>query len=61
MAAIAGINPYEVLSQGHEDYVITLGLVSKILTLQNERKSDEIKALSELIGYKVAEVISKIF
>jgi hypothetical protein len=31
------------------------------MLLTNERKVDEMKALSELIGYKVAEVIAQIF
>jgi hypothetical protein len=61
MAAISGLDPFVVLSQGHEDYIISLALINKIMSFENERKIDEIKALSELIGYKVAEVIAKIF
>ena len=60
-STIAGVNPYEVLSQGREDYLISVAIIEKVLRLQNERRTEEIKLLAELTGFEVAKVIAKMF
>jgi len=55
------MNPYEVLSQGKEDYLISIAIIQQALRLNNERKTEEIKVLSELTGMEVAKIIAKIF
>jgi hypothetical protein len=58
---VVGMNPYEVLSQGKEDYLISIAIIQQALRLNNERKTEEIKVLSELTGMEVAKIIAKIF
>lgn len=50
-----------LLSRDKNDYLINIALMKKAMQLSSERKSEEIKVLAELIGFKVAEVIAKIF
>jgi hypothetical protein len=56
-----GMNPYDFLSQGKEDYLISIAIIQKALQISNERKSEEIKVLAELTGLEVAKVIANIF
>jgi len=55
------MEPFPVLEQGKEDYLISMAIVTKALKLQSERKTQEIEVLAELVGYEVAKVIAKIF
>ena len=56
-----GVDPYTVLNQGNDDYLITIAFLQKAMKLSVDRKAEEIKVLAELTGLKVAEVFSKIF
>jgi hypothetical protein len=56
-----GMNPFEVLDRGHDDYLISIALMQKALTLSSEQKIEEIKILAQLTGFEVAKVIAKIF
>jgi hypothetical protein len=60
-AVTLGIDPYKVISQGHEDYLISIALMKKAMKLSSEQKSEEIKVLAELTGLEVAKVLAKIF
>lgn len=60
-AIILGIDPKRVLDQGREDYLIDIAFMQKALKLTTEQKIEEVKVLSELIGYEVAKAIAKIF
>jgi hypothetical protein len=58
---LLGVDPKGVLDQGPEDYMISIALLKKAMTLSSEQKAEEIKALAELTGLEVAKVIAKIF
>jgi hypothetical protein len=55
------MDPYKVITQGHEDYLISIALMKKAMKLSSEQKSEEIKVLAELTGLEVAKVLAKIF
>lgn len=56
-----GMDPNVLLSQGTEDYIISVAMMQSALKLKNSDKIEEIKVLAELIGYEVAKTIAKIF
>jgi len=55
------MDPYQVMSQGEEDYLISIALMKKAMKLSVEQKTEEIKVLAELTGLEVAKVLAKIF
>jgi len=56
-----GMEPFPVLAQGKEDYLISLAIMTRALKITSERKTEEIEILAELIGYEVAKTVSKMF
>lgn len=55
------MEPMPFLSQGKEDYLISIALMQKSLQISSTQKIEEIKLLAELIGLEVGKTVSKIF
>ena len=46
-AITLGIDPYKVITQGHEDYLISIALMKKAMKLSNEQKVADNKLNNE--------------
>jgi hypothetical protein len=58
---LLGFDAKELLSQGRTDYLISLGLITKALSIHAERKEKEVEVTSRMIAYELAQVLAKIF
>ena len=58
---LLGFDVKDLLSQGREDYLISIGLIQKALSIHAERKEKEVEVTSKMIAYELAQVLAKIF
>jgi hypothetical protein len=60
-ALLLGVNPMEILNQGREDYLVSIGILQKAIALKTEEKGEEFDVLAKMIAMELSQVLAKIF
>lgn len=50
----------ELLSQGRDDHLISLGILHKAIEISSKQKFEEYKILAQLSSYELAKILAKI-
>jgi hypothetical protein len=56
-----GMDPNLIIDRGHEDFLLNISILKRIVKDSTEEKRDEIQALSKLIAVELAQILGKIF
>jgi hypothetical protein len=57
---LLGLDPYDLLDQGREEYLIKIALMQKASALRSERTLKELEVGAKLTGYEIAKIMARI-
>jgi len=55
------MDPNLIIDRGHDDFLLNLSILKRMVKDAHEEKRDEIEALSKLIAFELAQILGKIF